>query len=175
MIESTEQYFLTTSIEEFAKYKTMADKSIARLNEQELHWQPDPESNSVAIIIKHLSGNMISRWTDFLTTDGEKPDRFRDTEFEDQLESKEELLAIWEKGWKVFLDTLYSLKAEDMMKTVYIRKEPHIVMKAFIRQLTHYAYHTGQIIFLAKHIKGKDWESLSIPKGMSEEFNRKFS
>ena len=166
-------HFLEDSIQEFMKYKAMGDKSLQRLSDEELHYTTDPESNSIAIIVKHMSGNMISRWTDFLTTDGEKPTRKRDSEFEDYKESREELIKIWEDGWKVFMDTLHSLHPEDMMATVYIRKEPHTVMKAFIRQLTHYAYHVGQMIYLAKHIKGDSWESLSIPKGKSSEFLNK--
>ena len=169
----TESHFLETSIQEFEKYKTMGDKCLQRLSENELHYVPDEESNSIAIIVKHMSGNMISRWTDFLTSDGEKPTRKRDAEFEDYKETKEELIQIWEDGWKVFLDTLHSLRPEDMMTTVYIRKEPHTVIKAFIRQLTHYAYHVGQMIYLAKHIKGSNWESLSIPKGKSSEYLNK--
>lgn len=172
MEQSIEQHFLETTIAEFLKYKAMADKSISRLSEDELHWQPNSVSNSIAIIMKHMAGNMISRWTDFLTTDGEKPDRYRDREFEDEKESRKELIAAWEQGWKIFTDTMHSLKPEDMMATVYIRKEPHTVVKAFVRQLTHYGYHVGQIVYLAREIKGEQWESLSIPKGKSEEFNK---
>ena len=173
MHQNPNQHFLETSILEFEKYKAMADKAIERLDANELHYIPNQASNSVAIIMKHMKGNMISRWTDFLTSDGEKPDRDRDTEFEEGKETKEELMAIWEKGWTVFFNTLHSLKPEDMMATVYIRKEPHTAMKAFIRQLTHYAYHVGQIVFLAKLIKDNHWDSLSIPKGKSAEFLNK--
>ena len=173
MTLETEAHFLQTSIQEFEKYKGMGDITFSRLDTEEMHYTPDAESNSIAVVIKHMHGNMISRWTDFLTTDGEKPTRQRDGEFEDGKQSREQLIQLWEEGWKVFLDTLHSLKPEDMMATVYIRKEPHTVMKAFIRQLTHYAYHVGQIVYLAKHIKGMDWQSLSIPKGKSAEFSTK--
>ena len=119
---------------------------------------------------------MISRWTDFLTTDGEKPDRNRDGEFENDINDKEQLLLYWEKGWKVFLDTLHSLKPEDLHRTIYIRKEAHSAMEAINRQLAHYSYHVGQIVYAAKMLKTEEWKSLSIPKNKSDEFNReKFS
>jgi hypothetical protein len=162
--------------EEFAKYKVYGEKTIQRLNTAELHQSPDAATtNSIAVIIKHLSGNMVSRWTDFLTTDGEKPDRSRDSEFEDGHETKEQLIALWERGWKVLFDSFDSLEAGDVLKTVYIRKEPHTVIKAILRQVTHCSYHVGQIIFLAKQIKGSAWESLSIPKGKSEEYKKQMA
>jgi hypothetical protein len=168
-----EKHFLENSIGVFINYRTLAEKAFAQLtNDKDFHYQPDEESNSIAILIKHMSGNMISRWTDFLTTDGEKPDRNRDSEFVDDVESKEKLMNAWNKGWKVFMDTLYSLKEEDLLKTVTIRGEGLTVMQALNRQTAHYAYHVGQIVFIAKHIKGKEWKSLSIPKNRSAEHLR---
>jgi hypothetical protein len=133
----------------------------------------DAESNSIAIMVKHLSGNMRSRWTDFLTTDGEKPDRNRDTEFEQPPETRVELLEMWERGWKYLFDALKAITDEDMARTVTIRTEPHSVMQAINRQLTHYAHHIGQIVFLAKHLTTKltgTWDSLSVPRGRSKQF-----
>lgn len=170
MNTNLDQHFLEVCRDEFAKYKAYGIKTIERLNTDELHYAPERESNSIAIIIKHLSGNMLSRWTDFLTTDGEKPDRKRDREFEDGPESKETLIEIWEKGWDALFVSFDSLMPEDVLKTVYIRSEAHTAVKAVLRQVTHCSYHIGQIIFLAKQIKGSQWESLSIPKGKSEEY-----
>src|SRR5215475_9037046 len=134
----------------------------------------DPESNSVAVVIKHLAGNMRSRFTDFLTTDGEKPDRHRDQEFELTAKTKRaEIMQWWEQGWACVFAALDSLTPEDVMRTVYIRNEPHTVLQAINRQLAHYAYHVGQIVFLAKHLRSSDWKTLSVPRGQSEEFNRK--
>jgi hypothetical protein len=165
-----EQHFLENTIGVFRNYRALAEKSFDQLeNDKDFHYAPDGESNSIAVIIKHMSGNMISRWTDFLTTDGEKPNRNRDGEFIDGQETKAQLLELWNKGWKVFMDTLESLKAEDLMKTVTIRGEGLTVTQALNRQTAHYAYHVGQIVFLAKHIKNADWKSLSIPKNKSAE------
>lgn len=148
----------------------MAEKSFDQLKEdKEYHYAPDAESNSVAIIMKHMAGNMISRWTDFLTTDGEKPTRNRDGEFIERKESKEELIQYWNKGWEVFMNTLNSLREEDLMKTITIRGEAMTAAQALNRQTAHYSYHVGQIVFLAKHIKNTDWNSLSIPKNKSSE------
>jgi hypothetical protein len=160
------------------EYKRLADKAIAQLTdpEKELFFALDKESNSIAVIMKHMAGNMRSRWTDFLTSDGEKPDRMRDQEFElGVAENRERIFQIWESGWKVFLDAIDSLKPEDLMRTVTIRQQPHTVLQAINRQLTHYSSHIGQIIFLAKHIKFSDWKSLSVPRGKSEEFNRQLA
>lgn len=166
-----ENHFLENTIGVFKNYKSLAEKSFEQLNNnEEFHYSPDSESNSIAVIIKHMSGNMISRWTDFLTTDGEKPTRNRDGEFLEGKESKEELMAIWEKGWTVFFDTLNSLKGNDLLKIVTIRGEGLTVMQALNRQTAHYSYHVGQIVFLAKHIKNNDWKSLSIPKNKSTDF-----
>jgi hypothetical protein len=161
----TEKHFLENSINVFKSYKELAENAFAQLDSDiDFHYEPDDESNSIAVLIKHMSGNMISRWTDFLTTDGEKPERNRDAEFIDFTESREELMKIWNAGWDVFMKTLNSLKEEDVLKTVTIRGEGMTAMKAITRQTAHYSYHIGQIVFLAKHIKNKDWRSLSIPK-----------
>lgn len=167
---SFEKHFLENTIGVFANYRTLAEKSFAQLNEDKFfHYAPDAESNSIAIIMKHMAGNMISRWTDFLTTDGEKPTRNRDGEFIEGKETKDELIAYWNKGWDVFMTTLHSLKEEDVLKMVAIRGEGLTVTQALNRQTAHYAYHIGQIVYLAKHIKSSDWNSLSIPKNKSAE------
>jgi hypothetical protein len=162
--------FLDQSKKIFRSQKEGADKAIAQLSEDQLFWQPDAETNSIAINMKHLAGNMISRWTDFLTTDGEKPDRHRDSEFEINDKNAQALKEYWERGYSVFFATLNSLSEDDLLKTVYIRREPHTVMQAIIRQISHYGYHIGQIIGLAKQIKVSDWKTLSIPRGKSEEY-----
>jgi hypothetical protein len=152
-------------------HKRMAEAAIAQLEDAELFTIIDPESNSVAILIKHIAGNARSRFTDFLTADGEKPDRFRDQEFEvSATTTREELLRWWEEGWSTVFSTLDSLKPEDISRTVTIRSEPHTVLQALNRALAHYAQHTGQIVFLAKHLRSKEWKTLSIPRGKSEEF-----
>jgi hypothetical protein len=165
-----EKHLLENTIGVFNNYRNLAERSFAQLkNESDFHYQPDSESNSIAVIMKHMAGNMISRWTNFLTTDGEKPDRNRDAEFIDQNESREQLMDQWNKGWKVFMDTLHSLKEDDLLKTVTIRGEGLTVLQALNRQTAHYAYHVGQIVFLAKHIRNANWESLSIPKNKSND------
>ena len=164
--------FLDQSKKIFRSQKELADKSIAQVSNADLFYQPDAESNSVAINMKHLAGNMISRWTDFLTTDGEKPDRNRDSEFVSTDRDASAVKAYWERGYSVFFQTLDSLTENDLMKIVMIRREPHTVIQAIQRQLSHYGYHVGQIVFLAKHIKGAGWKTLSIPKGKSEEYLR---
>jgi hypothetical protein len=167
---SLEKHFLENTIGVFSNYRVLAENSFAQLKEDNcFHYVPDVESNSLAIIIKHMSGNMISRWTDFLTTDGEKPTRNRDGEFLEGKESKDELIAYWNQGWDVFMNTLRSLKEEDVLKTITIRGEAMTVTQALNRQTAHYAYHIGQIVYLAKHIKSRDWNSLSIPKNKSSE------
>ncbi len=132
----------------------------------------DPESNSIAIIVKHLAGNMRSRWTHFLTTDGEKPDRNRDTEFEDAPKTRAALMELWERGWKYVFDALAPLSDEDLSRKITIRTEPHSVMQAINRQVAHYSYHVGQIVYLARHFAGAKWQTLTIPKKKSAEFNR---
>lgn len=164
--------FLQSAIKRLSYYKELGDKTFAQLNDADLHFQPNEESNSIAIIIQHTAGNMLSRWTDFLTTDGEKKWRNRDTEFEEQHLTKQQLLDLWQKGWDCCLGTLTSLTEEDLLKTIYIRNEGLLAIDAINRQLAHYPYHVGQIIFLAKIIKNNDWQNLSIAKGNSQQFNR---
>jgi Protein of unknown function (DUF1572) len=153
-------------------HKRLADDAIAQLSDEQFFAAPDPESNSVAVIMKHLAGNMRSRFTDFLTTDGEKPDRHRDSEFVMQGGAKrDEVIGDWEQSWQFVFDTLNSLQPEDLERSVTIRGEPHSVLQAVNRQVAHYAYHVGQIVFLAKHWKGAEWKTLSVPKGQSEQVN----
>lgn len=168
--------YLNSVIKQFEYYKLLGDKTIAQLPNDKLFWQYNQESNSIAINVKHLHGNMLSRWTDFLTTDGEKESRNRDGEFENDLTTKEEVVKLWEDGWKCFLDTLKSLKEDDLEKIIYIRNQGHTVLEAINRQLAHYPYHVGQIVFIGKMILNENWQSLSIPRGNSNAFNaEKFS
>ncbi|MBX7227362.1 MAG: DUF1572 domain-containing protein [Chitinophagales bacterium] len=164
--------FLDTSKKLFRYYKGLAEKAIAQTPEKDLFILPQENENSIAIIVQHLAGNMLSRWTDFLTTDGEKPWRNRDQEFEVQFTDKEALMNYWEKGWKVFLDTLDNLTEDDLGKTIHIRQDPQLVIEAIQRQLAHYPYHVGQIVYLCKFFTNEAFESLSIPKGKSEAFNQ---
>ena len=168
----TDSPILDVVIDEFQKIKKLADKSIAQLSDEQLHTTLDPEANSIAILMRHMAGNMRSRWIDFLTADGEKPDRMRDREFEDPNQSRDELIAEWEHGWKCVFDALTPLTDADLQRTVVIRGEPHSVYKAISRQVAHYAGHAYQILLLAKHLSGPNWKTLSIPRGQSEEFNR---
>ena len=163
--------FLETSIRRFRYYKNLGDKTLAVLTSEQLHYRPNEESNSIAIIIHHMSGNMLSRWTNFLTEDGEKPWRQRDEEFEMTDQTKEQVIARWEKGWSCFFDTLVSLKEDDLLSTVTIRQEPLTVIDAINRQLAHYPYHVGQMIYVAKLLTNTEWVSLSIPKGGSGTYN----
>jgi hypothetical protein len=164
-------HYLEEIKRQFRGHKRMAEGAIAQLEDAELFTLIDPEANSVAILIKHMAGNARSRFTDFLTTDGEKPDRFRDQEFEvSATTTREEVMRWWEEGWSIVFSTLDSLKPEDVSRTVTIRSEPHTVLQALNRALAHYAQHTGQIVFLAKHLRSKGWKTLSIPRGKSEEF-----
>lgn len=156
----------------FRFYQHLANKTIEVSSEEELFRVPAPESNSIAIIMKHMAGNMLSRWTDFLTSDGEKPWRKRDEEFEITDHQAESLKAYWEKGWSCLFHALENLKEEDLNKMIQIRGEAQEVREAIYRQLSHYAYHVGQIVFLGKMYKGEAWTSLSIPKGKSEEYNQ---
>ena len=150
----------------------MAEKAIALVNDDELFVTIDAESNSIAIVMKHMAGNMLSRWTDFLTTDGEKPTRNRDMEFVTESRDKDELIDYWERGWNALFTAVEPLQLDDFEKTVSIRGEEHTIVKAINRQLTHYAYHIGQIVFLAKHFRSSEWKSLSIPKNKSAAFNQ---
>lgn len=164
--------YLTDVIEQFRKLKTLADRAIAQISRDDFIRALDEESNSIGMIIKHLAGNMRSRWTDFLTTDGEKSDRNRDFEFIVEAgETRESILEQWEQGWHLLFEAIGPLSSQDLGRLVLIRHEPHSVMQAINRQLTHYAYHVGQIVFLAKHCAGAHWQSLSIPRGKSEEFS----
>lgn len=164
--------YISDSITSFRAYKKMADKAIAQVNDDELFVTIDDESNSIAIVMKHMAGNMLSRWTDFLTTDGEKPTRNRDMEFVIESRDKDELIDYWERGWNALFTAVEPLQLDDFEKTVSIRGEEHTIVKAINRQLTHYAYHIGQIVFLAKHFRSSEWKSLSIPKNKSAAFNQ---
>lgn len=157
----------------FRYYKSMTEKSIHQISDQQIHESPQKGQNSIAILMKHLSGNMISRWTNFRTEDGEKSWRNRETEFVDDFESKQELTDYWEKGWGVLFDALESIEDNELDSIIYIRNDGHKLIEAIERHLAHVAYHSGQIVYLAKMYAGKEWESLSIPKGKTEEYNRK--
>jgi hypothetical protein len=169
----TDSPILQAVLDEFQKIKKLADKSIAQLADEQLHATIDADANSVAILMRHMAGNMRSRWVNFLTSDGEKPDRMRDGEFEDRGQTRGELLAEWEHGWQCLFDALTPLTDSDLQRTVVIRGEPHSVYKAISRQVAHYSGHAYQILLLAKHLCGSNWKTLSIPRGQSEEFNRR--
>lgn len=156
--------------ERFESVKELGDKTLSQLSEEGIHWRLNKSSNSIAIIAKHVSGNMISRWSDFLTTDGEKASRNRDQEFEDEISSRQEMITIWEKGWIILLDTLNGLENQDLLKNITIRGEKHTVLEAIERQLAHYAYHVGQMVYIGKQLKDENWETLSIPKGKSDDY-----
>jgi hypothetical protein len=162
--------FLKDAVEVLRYYKRLGERAMEQAPDAALFATLDAESNSIATIVKHIHGNMRSRWTDFLTTDGEKPDRNRDTEFETPPKARAELVAQWEAGWKYVFDALAGLNEPDMSRTVVIRTEAHSVMQAINRSLGHYAYHTGQIVYLAKHFAGAEWKALTIPRGKSAEF-----
>lgn len=170
--KSLAKEYLQTVIKRLKYYKDLGDKTFEQLNDWDFQYQPNEESNSISIIIRHMTGNMLSRWTNFLTEDGEKEWRKRDDEFELHEISKKELIEYWEKGWACFLETLEGLKKKDLKKTVTIRGESLSVIDAINRQLAHYPYHIGQIIHIAKTIKGKKWQNLSIPKGGSDGYNQ---
>ena len=162
--------FLESAIKRVSYYKDLGDKTFVQLTENDFHFTSCEDCNSIATIIQHMHGNMLSRWTDFLTSDGEKEWRNRDAEFEDQKFNKEKLLKLWEEGWACFLDAAKSLSQDDFKKTIYIRSQPLTVVDAFNRQFAHYPYHVGQIIFVAKILKNKNWQNLSVPKGRSSEY-----
>ncbi len=170
-MSSTGKDFLETAIRRLKYYKELGDKTFAQLDEVDFYYQPNAASNSISVIIRHLHGNMLSRWTNFLMEDGEKEWRRRDDEFEVHSCSKEQLLELWEKGWDCFLQALEPLKKKDLKKTIYIRQEALTVVDAINRQLAHYPYHIGQIIYIARMIKNEDWKNLSIPKGQSQDYN----
>jgi uncharacterized damage-inducible protein DinB len=164
--------YLDEAVRSLRGHKRLAEGALSQLSDKELFQAIDPESNSVAIIVKHMAGNMRSRWTDFLSTDGEKPDRNRDQEFIiDQHTSRESLTSMWERGWQYVFETLQSLQPDDLSRIVTIRGQEHTVLQAINRALAHYSYHVGQIVFLAKHLKSSEWKTLSVPRGKSEELN----
>ena len=172
MSTTIEQIFLKSSLKIFRQYKALAEKAMDQLSDEQVLQKPNDASNSIALIVHHMSGNMLSRFTDFLTSDGEKTWRNRDLEFEESYPDKKAMMIAWEKGWKLVIDTVESLKEEDLSKTVYIRSEGQSVVDAIQRQIAHYSNHVGQILYQAKILKGDDFKSLTIPKGKSEEFNR---
>ena len=175
---SVAQDFLQDSLMMFRMYKNMAEKAIEQLPnpDKDLFFRPDKESNSIAIIMKHMAGNMRSRWQDFLSSDGEKPNRQRYTEFElEPTEDRAAIMRLWAEGWATMFAALEPLRADDMSRTVLIRHQPHTVVQAINRQLTHYAYHIGQIVFLSKHIAQDNFQSLTVPRGKSEEVNAKMA
>lgn len=166
--------FLENIIFEFNGLKSQAEKAMAQINDDQFFQHLDNEANSIALIVKHMAGNMVSRWTDFLISDGEKPNRKRDTEFEiHDIDERSSLMQRWENGWKICLDTISNLKPEDLEKTITIRSQPYTVYAAINRQLTHYGVHVGQIVLLAKHYQCENWKTLSVPKGKSEEHTKK--
>ena len=170
--EAIVQNYLDDSRSAMRAYKKLAEKAIAQLKDEEFFVTLDDEGNSVAVVMKHMAGNMLSRWTDFLTSDGEKPNRNRDMEFViESNTTKEEVLAYWQRGWQCVFDALEPLHPGDCEKTVTIRGEEHTIVQALNRQLMHYAYHIGQIVFLAKHFRATEWTSLSIPRNRSAQFN----
>jgi len=165
--------FLASCVEEFRHQRTLAERAIAQLEPAQLHAVLHEDGNSIAVVMKHMAGNMVSRWTDFLTTDGEKPWRNRDGEFVDDFASRAQLDAHWERGWATLFATLESLSDADLDRTVTIRGEPHTVARALLRQVGHYGYHVGQIVAQARALRGRDWQSLSIPRGGSDAYNRR--
>ncbi len=169
--------FTTSYVEDaeaiFHQYKRLAEGAMAQVSDEQLCATLDSEMNSIAVIVKHMAGNMRSRWTDFLTTDGEKPSRNRDGEFEDPPATRTELMALWDDGWRCLFTALEGLTDADLVRTITIRSEAHSVMQAINRQVAHYPYHCGQIIFLAKHLQASNWKSLSVPRKQSAEFNRR--
>jgi len=167
--------FLQTAIKRFAVYKDLGDKAFAQLQDGDFYFQPNEASNSIAVIIQHMSGNMLSRWTNFLTEDGEKEWRNRDAEFEMHTYTRSQLLMLWADGWRCLFDALSSLKEEDLLKTIYIRKEGQSVIDAIIRQLAHYSYHVGQIVYVGRMAKNIEWQSLSIPVGKSDAYNQELA
>lgn len=164
--------YIESTQKQLEYYKLLGEKTMAQLNNEELFWQYNEASNSIAIIVKHLWGNMRSRWVDFLTSDGEKEWRNRDSEFEADIKDRAELMQKWEEGWQTVFEAIASIRPENFDTTVYIRNMGHTVVEALNRQLAHYAYHTGQMVFLGKMMKGENWQSLSIPKGKSQEYNQ---
>ena len=168
--------YLGSIRKQFEYYKGLGQRTFDQLQDDQLNWQYNDASNSIATIVQHLAGNMKSRWTDFLTTDGEKPWRHRDQEFAIQEWSKKDLLALWESGWEVLFSALDTLTDKDLERMIYIRNMGHTVTEAINRQLAHYSYHVGQIVYIGRMLRNDDWQSLSVPKGQSQQYNeRKFS
>ncbi len=166
-----ENDYLESAIKQFSYYKLLGEQTFAQLNNEQLVWQYSPESNSIAMIVNHLAGNMISRWTDIFTSDGEKASRNREAEFDVIATGRAAMLERWNSGWICLLDTLEALTTDDLEKIIYIRNIGHTVTEAINRQLSHYPYHIGQIVFIGKMLCGENWKSLSIPKGASEKYN----
>lgn len=167
-----QENYLESVKKQFAYYKMLGSKTFEQVEDQDLFWQYNPESNSIAITVNHIWGNMKSRWTDFLTSDGEKTWRNRDREFEDVIKTRKDLEEAWEDGWQCVFNALDSINEENFSQEVYIRNQGHSIVEAVNRQLAHYAYHIGQIVYIGRMIKGSEWKSLSIPKGKSKDFNK---
>lgn len=163
--------YLSSAMRQFKMYKQLGEKAIAQLSDEALMRQANEDSNSVAIIVKHLWGNMLSRWTDFLTTDGEKPWRQRDAEFDNDVNTREALMQKWEEGWQCLFNAMGSITDADLDRIIYIRNEGHTILEAINRQIAHYSYHVGQIVYIAKLYSNDEWQSLSIPKNKSGEYN----
>jgi hypothetical protein len=174
-MSNIEEALLQSAIKRFRFQKELGEKTFAQLDDKDFLFKPSEESNSIAVIVQHMSGNMLSRWTNFLTEDGEKTWRERDKEFEDVLTTKDEVLLAWNKGWRRVLNTLELLQPADLLKTITIRSEPLLVIDAIVRQLDHYGYHVGQIVYLGKFIKDKNWQTLSIPKTKSRGYNNEMN
>ncbi|HVS97187.1 MAG TPA: DUF1572 family protein [Puia sp.] len=164
--------YLDSAIKRLLTYKTLGDMTFAQLEEKDFHYVPSEQSNSIAVIIQHMHGNMMSRWTNFLTEDGEKPGRNRDEEFSPPAADKAQLLAMWEKGWRCVIEALSALREDDLLKTITIRHEPLVAIDAINRQLAHYPHHVGQIVYIGKMIRDNNWRSLSVPKGASRDYNK---
>ena len=175
MSASLGEIYLQSVIKRLLSYKDLGDKTFAQLEEKDFHYQPNPQSNSISIIIGHMSGNMISRFTNFLTEDGEKEWRNRDAEFEEQGYSKQKCIELWEKGWAVVFESIMALTENDLTRTIHIRTEALTVIDAINRQLAHYPHHVGQIVYIGKMLRNDQWKSLSIPRGHSETFNKKMA
>lgn len=163
--------YLNSALRQFQYYKVLGEKAIAQLDEAQLFFQPNEDTNSIAIIMQHLWGNMLSRWTDFKTTDGEKPWRTRDAEFEQTIQSKEALMQQWQKGWNCLFAAIEGTTEEELDTLIYIRNEGHTILEAFNRQIAHYSYHVGQIVYMAKMLSKNEWQSLSIPRHKSSDYN----
>ena len=171
-MENIVRNFHSDAVQSFRNYKKLAERAMDQVSDEEFFATIDDEANSIAVVVKHIAGNLVSRWSDFLTTDGEKPTRDRDAEFEIREDSRAALMEYWEMGWKTLFDNIEPLTVEDFSKILTIRGQVHTIVEALNRQLTHYSYHIGQIVLLAKHFKSADWTSLSIPKNRSADFNQ---